>query len=357
MSAVAHPATPCLVLDLDAFARNVDRMAGTIVRDGGKRWRPHVKAIRSPALARRLIDAGAVGVTCSNVRHAATMVAAGIDDVLVTTQVVCDADVAALVALNRNARVPSAVDSPWQARRLSDAAGAAGVSLPVLIEVDIGLARAGVPPGAPAVALARALQDLPGLSFQGLMAWEGHTTKIRPTEAKEAAIRASVGLLTDTARQCREAGLAVAVVSCGGTGTYPVTSRIDGVTELQAGGGVFGDRRYQVEFDIGLETALTLRTTVISRPTPRRVVCDAGWKSTGLHPRPSEPIGLPPIARTSFSAEHLAIELAADDATLLPGSIVTLAVGYADATVFLHRRILTMQGDRIGDEIALPADV
>ncbi len=348
------PATPYLLLDLDVFDRNVERLVQAIVRDGGKQWRPHVKAIRSPALALRLLEAGASGVTCSNVEDAAHMVAAGIGDVLIATQVTGEVRQEALVALNRRARVRCTTDSLHHARSLGRVAAAAGVVLPVLLEVDVGLARAGVAPGSAAVEMLRSLQSVHGLRCDGLMAWEGHTTRIADPRAKEAAIREAVGRLTETAAQCRAAGLAVAIVSCGGTGTYTVTSRIEGVTELEAGGGVFGDLRYRNEFHMPLEMALTLRTAVISRPTSRRIVCDAGWKVTGYYPTPSEPVGVPAFERLSYSAEHLTIELVAEDDTIAPGSELSLAVGYSDATVFLHRRLYAGRGGRILEVFDLP---
>jgi D-serine deaminase-like pyridoxal phosphate-dependent protein len=149
------PDSPCLLLDLDVLERNMARMHQTIVLDGGKRWRPHVKALRAPALVQRLQAAGASGVTCATVGEAEAMVAAGIDDVLIASQVVGSASVRRLVALNRQARVMAAVDAMAQAEAMATAARDAGVVLPVVVEVDIGMQRCGVAPGAAAVALAR----------------------------------------------------------------------------------------------------------------------------------------------------------------------------------------------------------
>jgi D-serine deaminase-like pyridoxal phosphate-dependent protein len=351
----ALPPTPLLALDLPAFERNVARMAHTIVTQGGKRWRPHTKAIRSPALMQRLLAAGATGVTCATVGEAQVMVQAGIEDVLIASPVVAPAALEQLARLNRTASVIAAIDAPEHLALLAAAADQAGVVLPFVIEVDVGLERAGVRPGAAAAALAQAARAYAQLRFCGLMAWEGHVTRLADPQAKQSAIEASVGLLLESARCCREAGIAVDIVSCGGTGTYFSTSAIAGVTELQAGGGVFGDLRYRNEFKVALEPALTLRSTVLSRPGAGRIVCDAGWKYHGLHPTPSQPLGLPKALRLAWSAEHLTLDCEPDGALPRVGEQIELSIGYADSTVFLHHELIAMRHGAIEDVLPLPA--
>ena len=349
------PDAPFLALDLDAFESNVRRLADTIVARGGKHWRPHTKALRSPVVALRLIAAGAHGVTCATVWEAETMVRAGIADVLVANQVVAPSGLRKLAALNRTARVIAAIDAPIHLELLNAAASEAGVTIPVVIEVDIGLKRAGVAPGPPAAALARTVAAHQHLKFCGLMAWEGQTTRVADPAAKDAAIRASVALLTDAARLCAQAGFAVEIVSCGGTGTYAVTSTITGVTELQAGGGVFGDLRYRQEFGMPLEPALTLVATVLSRPTARRIVCDAGWKYHGIHPMQSQALRVPAAVKLAFSAEHLTLDCDANVPGFAVGERIEFAVGYADSTVFMHRELVAMRNGGIEDVLPLPA--
>lgn len=338
------PRTPFLALDLDAFDRNVDCMADTIVRRGGKRWRPHTKAIRSPVLARRLIDAGARGVTCANANDAAAMVAGGIDDVLIASQLVQGTELRLVAELNRRAKVMIAIDSPVHAHRAGVAAAAAGVRVPVLIEVEVGLNRAGVAPGVCGVELARVVDHHPHLRFCGFMAWEGHATRIAEPSAKRAAIEHAVRLLTATAQQCRDAGIASPIVSCGGTGTFEFASGIDDVTELQAGGGVFGDLRYRVEFGVALERSLTLWATVVARPTSRRLVCDAGWKSLAVYPTPPRPLDLPAVVAMAHAAEHLTLTMERDAEAPAIGDRVAFEIGYADATTFLHRQMVGYRG-------------
>lgn len=348
------PETPFLALDLEAFERNVAQMVQTIVVRGGKQWRPHVKAIRAPALAQRLVAAGAIGVTCSTVGEAETMVAAGIRDVLIASQVVAPGQLRRLAALNHAARVIVAIDAPVHIAGLAEAAQAAGVVIPVVVELEVGIQRAGVAPGDAALVLARKAQAQHGVRFAGLMAWEGHTTTIADPAEKRQAVQTAVGHLTDTAQLCRDAGLPVEVVSCGGTGTFPITSTLAGVTELQAGGGVFGDVRYRHDYHIPLEPALSLRATVLSRPSARRIVCNAGWRYLSVYPTLPQPLHLNGSTRLAPSAEHLTLDCSEDVAGYAVGDAIEFAVGYADSTVFLHREIVALRRGRVEEVVSVP---
>ena len=349
------PESPFLVLDLDAFERNAAHIAHTIITQGGKRWRPHIKAIRSPALAQRLMAAGASGVTCATLGEAQTMVEAGIQDVLIASPVVARDQLQRLAALNRKARVIASVDSTEHVALLAGAAQAAAVVVPVVVEVDVGLQRSGVPPGDAAALLGQAMRSHPALSFCGVMAWEGQTTRIADPEAKRLAVSTAVGQLADAAQRCVQAGLSVEIVSCGGTGTYTITSTLPGVTELQAGGGVFGDLRYRTEFHMPLEQALTLRATVLGRPTARRVVSNAGWRYLGVYPTQSQALNLSGVVRLAPAAEHLTLDCDRDVSGFAVGDRIDLAVGYSDSTVFLHTKIFAMRNGVLEDVLLVPA--
>jgi D-serine deaminase-like pyridoxal phosphate-dependent protein len=221
--------------------------------------------------------------------------------------------------------------------------------LPVVIEVDIGMKRAGVLPGAPAVELAKLISATPGLRFEGLMAWEGHATRIADPIEKKRAVEDAVGALVATAGQIRAAGLPVAIVSCGGTGTYALTAAIPGVTELQVGGGVFSDVVYRKLFHVEHPYALTLLSTVSSRPNPRRIVCDAGKKSMSGDMALPEPIGVAGVASVRLSAEHATIELDRDDTAIRVGDKLEFVVGYSDTTVHLHDELYAVRGGRVED--------
>jgi D-serine deaminase-like pyridoxal phosphate-dependent protein len=194
------------------------------------------------------------------------------------------------------------------------------------------------------VALSRLAAETPGVRYDGLMAWEGHTSLIEDEQEKERTIRQCVGLLIDTAAQCREAGLAVRIVSGGGSGTYKVTPFVNGMTEIQAGGAIFCDPAYQKRH-VKTEPSLFVRATVTSRPVPERIIFDVGFKSLPTWYGDPVPIGLPPVASIGMSAEHGKVILAAPDTTVRVGDGFDFEVGYTDVTLFLHD---TLYGVRDG---------
>ncbi len=343
--------TPALIVDLDILEGNIERMAGTF-REYGVGWRPHTKAIKIPAIAHKLLAAGAHGVTVAKLSEAEVMAAAGIRDILITGPVVGPKKVARLACLASYADPIAVVDSIDHVEMLDRAGREYGVRLRTVVEVDIGLQRVGTQPGAPTVALAIEVDRREGVRFVGLMAWEGHAIRVTPEEEKVRLIEAAVGSLLDTAEQCRAAGLPVEIVSCGGTGTYPFSSRVRGVTEIEAGGGIYGDLVYRRQMNIDHPMAMTVLATVISRAAPTRIVTDAGFKSLGTASALPEPKGIDGVKAAKFSAEHGTIELEAPNDTVRVGDKLEWYVGYTDNTVILHD---TLYGVRKGIvEVAWP---
>jgi D-serine deaminase-like pyridoxal phosphate-dependent protein len=340
--------TPALVVDLDVLDANIERIAAAC-RSEGIAWRPHVKSVSVPAIAQRLIDAGAIGVTVAKLSAATVMVDAGIDDVLVANQVVGQVKIARLMELLRRASVTVAVDDLANVDALEAAATAAGLVAPVVIEVDLGLRRAGVPPGDSVVALAGEITRRSSLRFAGLMGWEGPTAYVVDPAEKAAAIRAAVGLLVASADACRAAGLPVRIVSCGGTGTYATSARVPGVTEIQAGGGIFSDVRYRTKVFVDHPYALTVLSTVTSRPTPTRIVCDAGKKTMSSDAAVPLPIGLDGVRSVALSAEHATIELEEPTATPAAGDTLAFVVGYSDTTIHLNDELVAARSGIVED--------
>lgn len=330
--------TPALLVDLELLDRNVERIARVVIDEAGIGWRPHTKALKTPALAHRLIARGALGVTCAKLAEAEVMAAGGVKDILVANQVVGPAKVRRLAHLRRSADVAVAVDSEIGVRQIGAAAAAAGTEVRVVVEVNVGMDRAGVAPGEATVRLARVAADTPGVRLAGLMAWEGHTLDVEPADAKRRAIENAVGLLTDSADRCRAAGLPIDIVSCGGTGSYRITARQPGVTEIQAGGGVLGDAMYRQRFGVDHECALRIVATVTSRPTPQRVVCDAGRKTMSVDSATPEVRRLT-VTGARFSAEHGVLTLAEPSDTPGVGDRLEFIAGYSDTTVVLHDAI------------------
>jgi D-serine deaminase-like pyridoxal phosphate-dependent protein len=219
--------------------------------------------------------------------------------------------------------------------------------LRVAIEVNIGMNRAGVAPGAPVVAMAAEIARRPGLEFAGLVSWESQATTIADPGEKERVIRDAVAMLAASARACKEAGHKVGIVSCGGTGTFPYCTQQPGVTEVQVGGAIFSDMHYLTHYHVDFSPALTVLTTVTSRPTPTRIVVDAGKKAMSGDAAMPAPSGLPPIAGVKLSAEHTKIDLEHSSDLPKVGEHIEFIVGYSDTTVHLHEEIVGVRGGRI----------
>jgi D-serine deaminase-like pyridoxal phosphate-dependent protein len=334
------------MVDLDALEANIARIAGACRRNGIN-WRPHTKGIKVPQIARKLIDAGAIGITCAKLGEAEVMGAAGFKDILIANQIVGPQKIARLVALRPVTDVMVAVDNRDNVAAIAGAAHAAGVTIRLAIEVNMGMNRAGLAPGEACVAMARFIAQQRGVTFAGLMGWEGQTAGIVDPAEKAAAVAAAVRSIVETAEMCRKAGLPVGIVSCGGTGNYWLSAAQPGITEIQAGGGVFCDVHYRKDFGVDHPYALSLMTTVTSRPTPTRIICDAGKKSMSSDASVSEPLGLGAVKSVKLSAEHGAIELEAPSETPRVGDRVEWIVGYSDTTVHLHEEIYATRGGRI----------
>jgi D-serine deaminase-like pyridoxal phosphate-dependent protein len=345
---VADLDTPVLLVDLEKLEQNIATMKRTIIDEAGIQWRPHTKAIKTPALAQKLLLAGAHGITCAKLGEAEVMASAGIRNILIANQVVGASKLARLADLCRHADPIVAVDCDAHVKALDAAALGAGVRIGVVIEVNIAMNRAGVEPGEAVVALAKQVAACRGLRFAGLMAWEGgRIAELRDPDAKRRRIVEAVGHLTSSADRCRAAGIAVDIISCGGTGTYWITAKLPGVTEVQAGGGVFCDIHYRKDYGVQHEYALSILTTVVSRPTSTRVICDAGWKTMAQQPALPAPRDIEEVASVKLSAEHATIELASPRSTPRVGDRVEFVAGYSDATVFLHDDLYGVRDGRV----------
>jgi len=212
--------TPALLVDLDVMESNIGRVVETC-RTNGIGWRPHTRGQKRLEIIQKELSAGAIGVTCAKLGEAEVLAAMGIRDILIANQIVGPAKMRRLVDLLAVADPIVGIDSTAHVDELGAALHGTGHTLRVAIEVDIGMLRAGVQPGAPVVALARAIAAQPGLRFVGVMGWESHAVTIAESSEKARVVAAAIALLTSSAEACRAAGLPVDIVSCGGTGTLP----------------------------------------------------------------------------------------------------------------------------------------
>ena len=341
--------TPALVLDLDAFERNLQRMTDAI-KGYSVRLRPHAKSHKCPEIARRQIAQGAVGVCCQKVSEAAVFVEAGIADVLVTNQVVGAHKAQHLARLARHARIGVLVDDARQVHDIAQAAQAQGVSIDVYVEVDVGGRRCGVPPGPDVARLARLIANQPSLRFAGLQCYHGSAQHRRtPAERAEAIAQASTA-----ARLSRDLvqaeGLAVECITGAGTGSF-LLERDSGIfNELQPGSYIFMDRDYgdnqRASGDIAFEHALFVRTAVLSHTLPTRAVVDAGLKASAIDSGLPVVWQRPDLHYVKAADDHGVLEVAPTGSLAL-GDVLMLVPGHCDPTVNLYDELVCIRGDRV----------
>jgi len=316
--------TPALVVDLPIFDQNVATMTAALP---GPRLRPHVKAFKSTALARRLAAAGHRGFCCATVREMEGMAAAGLgEDLLLANEVL---DCTRLGVLAHSARITVAVDSD----QTVDAAAAGGVR-EVLIDVDVGLPRCGCDPADAGRLADRARAQ--GLAVRGVMGYEGHLMR-EPGETKAERVEASMATLV-----AAHEAVGGDVVSAGGTGTYDCNRW---ATEIQAGSYCLMDTEY-LPHAPAFRSALSLWTTVISVHPKGWGVLDAGLKALGMDH------GNPTVVDAGdcwfVSDEHITFGTR-DEHPVAVGDRVRVLPAHVDPTVALHERMLVVEGDEVVD--------
>ncbi|MGE5513507.1 MAG: DSD1 family PLP-dependent enzyme [Bacteroidota bacterium] len=341
--------TPALVIDLDAFERNLKRMADAVAK-AGVRLRPHAKTHKSPIIGLKQMALGAVGVCCQKVSEAEAMVLGGVPDVYVSNEVVGQRKLDRLAALARQARVMVAADNEAAIEGLAAAATRAGVKLRVLVEINVGANRCGVEPGEPAVALAQQIARQKSLHFAGLQAYQGRAQHLRTVEERRAAIADAVERSRRTVDLLKRSGLECEVVGGAGTGTYDLEAASGVYNELQAGSYIFMDADYArnkkadgSRYDT-FEHALFVLATVMSTPVAERAVIDAGLKSFSFDCGVPEVSGLAGAVYERPSDEHGNLNLAACNERPRLGDKILLIPGHCDPTVNLHDWYIGVRG-------------
>lgn len=339
--------TPFLQLDLDLVEANIRSVAGAC-RAAGKQWRPHAKGHKNSAIARAEVAAGAIGATCAKLGEAEVLAAGGVIDLLIANLVVGPHKMRRLVELRRKADPIVCIDSVAQLEPISQAMAEAGLRLRVIIEVNIGLNRVGTEPGEPTLAMAREIAKRPGVQLAGIMGYEGHLLTLEDPTEKRTKIMAALDLLGATKRQFIAAGLPCPIVSCAGTGSYLISLSHPDITEVQCGGAIFMDMFYRTKCQVpDLQYALTIPTTIVSRPTPERAIIDAGRKTLNVEVCNPTVVGRDDITVTRLSAEHGELQLAPSAQGLKVGDRVSLIPGYADLTVALHDSFYCFRDGRL----------
>ena len=340
-------ATPALVIDLDAMQRNLTALAD-FARTHHMRLRPHAKMHKSAAIARLQMAAGAVGVCVQKVSEAEALVNAdsGIDNLFISNEIIDPAKLARVAALARRIRLAIAVDSTLGVERLAQALKAAGSTLDVFVEVDVGQGRCGVSPTA-AGRLAHQVVSH-GLRFAGLHAYHGKAQHLRTAAEREAAIHHAVTAARTAQAMVTAAGIGCPLVTGAGTGTFMIEAASGVYGELQAGSYLFMDADYAANEHAPhapvFEHALFVKSQVMSLGHSHAVV-DAGHKSHAIDS------GLPQVWGRELvfdngGDEHGILRLRAGSVDSLPalGDTVWLVPGHCDPTVNLHDHFIAVRG-------------
>jgi D-serine deaminase-like pyridoxal phosphate-dependent protein len=341
--------TPALILDLDAFERNLKRLHESLGNRSIK-VRPHAKSHKCPQIALRQMALGAVGVCCQKVSEAEAMVEGGVPDVLIANEVVGDFKLKRLAALAKQARVAVCVDNAQNVKALAAAAREAGVTLDVLVEINVGANRCGIEPGEPAVALAREIAASGSLRFAGLQAYHGSAQHLRKTDERRAAIENAAAHVKRTREMLAATGIECPKATGAGTGTYLFEATSGVYDELQAGSYIFMDADYArndwTESGIPrFEHSLFVWTTVMSR-NARNAIVDAGLKASSIDS------GMPRIADggpaefVKASDEHGVIQLNGSNGYAL-GDKLKLIPGHCDPTVNLYDHYICVRNGRV----------
>lgn len=339
--------TPALIVETAALEHNLSLMSG-FFEDRHAKLRPHFKSHKCVAIARRQLESGsAVGITCAKLSEAEVLAAGGIPDILIANQIVGPDKLARVAELARRCRLAVAVDDESQVRQLSAALAGSSATVGVLVEVDVGLNRCGVPPGERALQIARVAVDAEGVEFLGLQAYEGHCITVLDPEDRRRQVLASMRKAVATRRLIEASGLPVRVLSGGGTGSYDMTGLMDGVDEVQAGSYALMDHYYarrRPEFAV----ALSVIATVVSSNGADHAVLDVGVKGVGADLGPPVLADRPEDVISRFeSEEHASVRVGGRPLGI--GDRVRLFPSHGCTTCNLHRRLFAVRDGIVED--------
>lgn len=339
--------TPAAVVDLDAFERNLAKMAER-ARAGGVALRPHAKSHKCAALAKRQLAAGAVGICCAKLAEAEAMAAAGLKSILVTSPIVGGTAAKRAAALARDIAdfriVVDHVDG------VAELGAAAQGPLQVLIDVDVSFGRTGVTGPDQAVTLARAIAAQPHLRLIGVQGYGGNWQHMAGADVRAAAVAKGMARLRAVIAALREAGAAIEVVTGGGTGTFSADIAQGVLNELQPGSYPFMDAEYRTALggdpDGAFEQSLFIAATVVSANQPAWVTVDAGLKAFSTDGPAPTPITTK-FANCDyrfFGDEHGRLTRPKDQPALR-GERVEFIPGHVDPTLDRYEVIHLVRGD------------
>ncbi len=338
--------TPTLLLDRGASDRNLAKMSAFFAGRSSK-LRPHFKNHKCVTLAQRQLAAGnAVGITCAKLGEAEVLVDHGFDDILIANQVVGAVKVNRLAQLARRARIAVAVDHADQAEAISQAATAAGTVVDLLMEVDIGMGRCGLPSGDAVVELAKRILLLPCVHLRGIQAYEGHLVNVIDREQRRSQSTDAMRRAVEIRHLLEKSGIPVSCLSGCSSATYDCTGVLDGVDEVQAGTYATMDRQYfrlAPEFEI----AMSILVRVISRPASDKAVLDVGVKGAGAEFGVPGIRDYPDVVIPFFLAEEHVVVNNAPNWSI--GQALHLIPSHACTTCNLYREMVIHEDGRVVD--------
>jgi D-serine deaminase-like pyridoxal phosphate-dependent protein len=327
--------TPALVCDLDVLERNIENMAAHC-RDIGMPLRAHTKTHKIPEIAHKQLRAGAIGICCQKLGDAEVMVAAGITDILIPYNIVGPLKVERLLRLVKRATITVTCDSEETARGISEAAGRAGLKVRLLVELDTGGRRCGAQSPHAALELAQKIDGMKGVDLQGVMTYPSRR------EAKP--------FLDETVALLTKAGLPVNVISGGGTGGEVISKEL-GCTEHRSGSYAFeGMTRISGSAMLTPERcAVRVLVTVVSTPTPDRIIIDGGQKTfTSYPPKPyGHIIECPDAQIYGMSVEHGHVDVSPCSRTFRVGERLSVIPLHQEMTTNLHDEMYGVRGEKV----------
>jgi len=332
--------TPCAVIDMDKVERNIARIQKAC-DDAGVANRPHIKTHKNPAIAKMQVAAGAKGITCQKIGEAEIMANAGIDDILISYNLLGEEKMARLGALNAKTRMTVAADNSTVVAGLPKAAEASGRPLAVVVECDTGRKRAGVETPAEAIALAREIAASKGLEFAGFMLYP---TETGWGDAQKFYDEALAGV--------RAHGLDAKIVSTGGTPNLVNIGKLKGGTEHRFGTYIYNDRM-QVAAGVASwdDCALHIYSTVVSRAAPERGILDAGSKTLTTDTGGLDGHGLilehPEAKIAKFAEEHGFLDLSRSNTRPNVGDVVRIVPNHVCVVVNMMDEVVMVRGDEI----------
>jgi D-serine deaminase-like pyridoxal phosphate-dependent protein len=334
--------TPCAVIDIDKVERNIVRIQAAC-EAAGVANRPHIKTHKSPFIAKLQVRAGAQGITCQKLGEAEIMThEAGIDDILISYNLIGEEKMARLAALQTKANMTVAADNPTVVAGLPKAAEISGRPLSVVVECDTGRKRAGVETPAEAIALARVIAACKGLTFAGFMLYP---TETGWAEAQKFFDEALAGV--------REHGLDAKMVSTGGTPNMKNVGKLKGATEHRPGTYIYNDRM-QVAAGVASwdDCALNIYSTVVSRAATDRGILDAGSKTLTSDPGGGlDGFGLilehPEAKIARFAEEHGFLDLSRSNTRPKVGDVVRIVPNHVCVVVNMMDEVVMVRGEEI----------